>query len=146
MTDKFRFRLTHATARKMAKTAVMSAPDGWLVTLTAPKRSEDQSALMHGMADDLSKQLPYMGMTLTREQWKRFATAKLKKDTIVFDCDEHGQPDPKAGLLVLGATTRDSSAKEVGEIIDWFEWMGAQHNVVWTHETKKVAQLADARR
>ena len=101
---------------------------------------------MHSMADDLSAQVPYMGMKLTREQWKRFATAKLKKDTIIFDCDEFGQPNPQAGLIVLGAETRRARKSVLNAIIEWMYWMGAQHGVKWTHEAAKVAVLEEMRR
>jgi len=146
MSDKKLYRLTHKTARAMAVAHVEAAPDGYTVEIREPRRTDEQSRRMHAMADDLSKQVPYMGMTLTREQWKRFATAKLKKDTIVFDCDDKGQPNPRLGLLVLGAQTRDETIAGLKEIIDWMEWFGAQHGVIWSDEEAKVAQLESMRR
>lgn len=140
-------RLTSATARQFAASYIMdAAPDGCVVSFKEPTRSEEQSRLMHSMAYDLSKQVPWCGQTLSVEQWKRFATAKLKKDRIVFDCNDKGEPDANAGLIILGMSTRDKGAKEINEIIAWFEWMGAQHGVIWSHEEKKIAQLEEMRR
>lgn len=146
MSEKKLYRLTHKTARAMAVAHVEAAPDGYTVEIRPARRTDEQSRKMHAMAADLSKQVPYMGMTLSVEQWKRFATAKLKKDTIIFDCDDQGQPDAQRGLLVLGAHTRDESIAGLSDIIEWFYWMGAQHNVIWSDEEKKVAQLEEMRR
>ena len=133
--------------REFAASWCINADDGWTVQFRPRRRSDEQNAKMHAMAGDLSKQVPWCGQTLTVEQWKRFATAKLKKDKIIFDCDEFGQPSADAGLVVLGAFTRDMNPEEVGAIIEWFYWMGAQHGVVWgDDEANKIAVLEAMRR
>ena len=139
-------RLTSPASRQLAASFCMEAPNGYVVTFKEPTRSLEQNARMHGMASDLSKQVPWCGQTLSVEQWKRFATAKLKKDKIVFDCNDKGEPDANAGLIVLGASTSAMSVRDVSAIIEWFYWMGAQHNVAWTHEAKELASLSDLRR
>lgn len=139
-------RLTTPTARRLAASMCMEADEGCVVTFREPRRSDEQSRKMHAMAADLSKQLPWCGQRLSVEQWKRFATAKLKKDKIVFDCNDKGEPDAQAGLVVLGASTRDMSAKDVSAIIEWFFWMGAQHGVIWTDEERELRAYAEMRR
>lgn len=131
MVEKRTFALTTDMHRRFAASWCREAPDGWQVSFSPPTRTDEQSRKMHAMARDLSQQVPWCGQTLSVEQWKRFATAKLKKDKIVFDCNDKGEPDPNAGLIVLGASTKDKSAREIGEIIEWFYWMGSQHNVQW---------------
>lgn len=137
--------LRSQTARQLAASWCMQAPDGHVVSFREPKHSDAQRAKMNAMADDLSEQVQWCGLRLTKDEWKRFATAKLKKDKIVFDCNEFGQPDANAGLIVLGASTKETSGRVMGEIIDWFEWFGAQHGVVWGDEAKKVARLEQQR-
>jgi NinB protein len=139
MTEVRTFYLHHDTARQLAASWCLEAPKGWRVEFREPRRSDIQSDKMHAMAGDLSRQVPWCGQTLSVEQWKRFATAKLKKDKIIFDCNDKGEPDPQAGLVVLGASTRDKSVKEVSEIIEWFYWMGAQHGVQWGVKDNVVA-------
>jgi hypothetical protein len=146
VSEKRFYRLNSKTARAMAVAHVEAAPDGYTVEIKAPNRSDEHSRLMHSMAHDLSKQVPWCDQTLSVEQWKRFATAKLKKDKIVFDCNDKGEPDANAGLVILGMSTRDKGAKEINEIVAWFEWMGAMHDVRWSHEEAKVAQLEEMRR
>lgn len=140
------FRLTSATARQLAASFCLEGPAGWLVTFKEPTRSLEQNALMHSMANDLHEQVPWCGQTLSVDDWKRFGTAKLKKDRIVFDCDDKGLPSPQAGLVVLGKSTAKMTVKELSELIAWFDWMGAQHGVKWTHEKKKAAAYEEMKR
>ena len=140
------FRLTSPTSRQLAASFCLEGPQGLLVTFKEPTRSLEQNALLHSMASDLSEQVPWCGQKLSVDQWKRFATAKLKKDRIVFDCNDKGEPDANAGLIVLGASTAKMSVSEISNVIEWFGWMGAQHGVQWTHEARKVAVLEEMRR
>lgn len=140
------FRLSSPVARQLAASYCMEGPQGLLVTFKEPTRSLEQNALLHGMAKDLSEQVPWCGQKLSVDQWKRFATAKLKKDRIVFDCNDKGEPDANAGLIVLGASTAKMSVGEISNVIEWFGWMGAQHGVRWTHEARKIAELEGMQR
>lgn len=147
MTDEPRFcRLIGTTARTLAASLCAELPDGWTVTFNPPRRSDAQSALMHSMAGDLAKQVPWCGAMLSKDDWKRVATAMLKKDRFVRDVGQDGQPG--SGLIVIGAQTRSMSAKEMKLVTDWFEWFGALQEppVVWSHETAKVAQLEAMKR
>jgi hypothetical protein len=136
------------TLRQFAASYILdAAPTGASVEFWAEEiRTEEQSRKMHAMADDLSEQVPYMGMKLTREEWKRFATAKLKKDKIIFDCDDDGKPSANAGLIVLGAETRRARKSEMAAIIEWFYWMGAKHGVAWSDESAHPVSISDYRR
>lgn len=146
MTTPRFLRLMSKTSRQLAASLCMELPDGHTVTFAAPKHSDEQRRKMNAMADDLSRQVPWCGQRLSKDQWKRFATAKLKKDRIVFDCNDRGEPDPNAGLIVLGASTGSMGVSDMAQVITWFEWMGAQHGVVWGDEAKKVAALEEMRR
>lgn len=144
MTDESRFcRLIGKTARALAASLCAEVPDAWTVTFNPPRRSDEQSALMHSMAGDVAAQVLWCGAKLSKDDWKRVATAMLKKDRFVRDVGQDGQPGN--GLVVIGAQTRTMNAKQMGEIILWFEWFGAcqEPPVVWSHETAKIAQLAD---
>lgn len=145
MTDRALYRLNSPNARAMAVQHVRSAPDGYAVEIKAPTHSDEQRRKMHAMAGDLAKQLPWCGRKMSTDDWKRFCTAKLKKDQFVFDCDEFGQPDTSS-IVSLGCSTKDKGVKFLSEMIGWFEWMGAQHGVVWGDESKKIAVLEEMRR
>lgn len=146
MSDEARFcRLISKTARALAAALCAELPDGWTVSFNPPHHSDAQRALMHSMAGDLAKQVPWCGQKMSKDDWKRFCTAKLKKDRFVFDCDEFGKPDTRS-IVSLGCTTRDKDTKFLGAMITWFEWMGAQHGVTWTHEQKRIERLDAQRR
>lgn len=134
--------LANALRRQFAASLCMEAPADWLVRFRPPCRTDAHSRYMHGLARDLSKQVPWCGRHLTVEQWKRFATAKLKKDLIVFDCDEFGQPAEDGGMVVLGAHTRDMTTQEINELCGWFEWFGAMHDVQFSasRHTEEMAR------
>lgn len=137
--------LVSPTHRKFAASWCLEAPDGWTVTFRKMRRSDEQNRKMHAMARDLSKQVKWNGETLSTEQWKRFATAMLKKDKLIMACDEFGRPS-ETDVINLAAYTRDMSAATIGLIISWFEWFGAQHGVRWTHEARELASLEEMRR
>lgn len=139
-------KLRNRTAREIVASYVMdAAPEGCVVRFDEDSATDAQRRLMHGMAYDLSKQVMWCGRKMSVEEWKRFCTAKLKKDRFVFDCDEFGQPDPTS-IVSLGCSTKDKGREFIGLMIDWFKWFGAQHAVVWTHEERDLAQLAEMRR
>lgn len=145
MGDAVRLRITSRT-RERAASLLQGAEEGWTFELRPPRHSDQQRALMRSMAGDLAKQVQWCGQKMSNDDWVRFCTAKLRKDRIVFDCDDKGRPDPHAGLVVLGASTREASSKMLNEMIAWFEWFGAQHNVRWSHEAAELARLQEMKR
>lgn len=122
-------RLRTQTAREIAASYCLQAPDGTVVSFRAERRSDAANAKMHAMLSEIAKQVPWCGAMLSTEDWKRIATAMLKKDRFVRDVAEDGQPGN--GLIVVGARTREMSGSEVAAIIEWLEWFGAQHNVTF---------------
>lgn len=143
MTDRKLYRLTHKTARAMAVAHVEAVPDGYTVEIRPPRRSDAASEHMHAKLGDISKQVQWCGAWLSKDDWKRVATAMLKKDKFVRDVDADGQPGN--GLIVIGAQTRDMTNKEINLVIDWCDWFGAQHNVVWTVPARFRDQRESAR-
>lgn len=65
------FRLVHQTARNLAKQAIDAAPDGWIVKLSEPTRSLDQSARFHAICGDIAKSgIQWAGKPRSAAQWK----------------------------------------------------------------------------
>lgn len=144
VTDRKRYRLVNKTARAMALAHVEAAPEGYSVEIGPPRRKDEANRLMHAKLGDIAKQVPWCGAMLSTEDWKRIATAMLKKDKFVRDVDDKGQPG--SGLIVIGAQTRDMSDKEIGLVCDWCDWFGAQHGITWSDEAKKIAVLEGMKR
>jgi hypothetical protein len=64
------FILSHGEARRRASAAVMDAPEGYRVTVTAPNRTSEQNAKFHALCSDIAKRCQWLGKQRTPEQWK----------------------------------------------------------------------------
>ena len=71
MTDRRTIILAHDIARQRALAAIADAPEGWVLTLTPPKRSGDQNAKFHALCGDLARsQMTWAGKRRSTAQWK----------------------------------------------------------------------------
>lgn len=65
------FILVHTEARRRAKDAIESAPDGYAVTVRPPTRSFEQNAKFHAICSDIARSgFEWVGKRLTASQWK----------------------------------------------------------------------------
>lgn len=137
MSEAKKFRLVHATARQNAAHAVQSAPDGWVVTLSAPKKSRDQEAKYHAMFSDIAKHVQFMGQWISGDDWKR-----LLVDAFARDMQAAGTPLRQGGRVVpsldgtgvvqLGIQTRKFLKKEASDFIEFLYAWGADEGVHWS--------------
>lgn len=133
------YRLTSRTARQLAASFCLEAPDGMVVSFKEPSRSLEQNALMWGKLADVSAQVDWYGKKLTAEDWKTVFTASLRNTRVVPTIDGDG-------FVPLGMSTSKMSVKEMTALIDLIDAFGAQHGVTFADEEKKIAQLAEAQR
>lgn len=69
--SKQTYRLSHDTARLLAVRAVQTAPEGYVVTVSEPKRSLDQNAKFHAICSDIAKSGHlFAGKPRKAEEWK----------------------------------------------------------------------------
>ena len=69
------FVLSHQSARVNASSACMRAPDGYVVTISEPKRNLEQNACLHAAISEIAKKVPWAGRLRDVETWKRLLTA-----------------------------------------------------------------------
>jgi hypothetical protein len=79
---------------------------------------------MFAMLTDISHQICWHGMKLTKDDWKTMATAALKQQRVV--------PGIENGFVVLGTSTSKMTVAEMSELIEFLYAFGAEHGVVWT--------------
>jgi hypothetical protein len=115
------FILNHRQARDRAIEAVREAGDGYVVSISEPRRSLVQNALMWTLLAELSDQVDWHGQKLTPENWKDVCTAAIKRQEVV--------PGIEGGFVVLGTSTRRMTKVEMSELIDFIYYFGAQHGV-----------------
>jgi urease gamma subunit len=89
-------------------------------------RSLEQNKKMWSMLGDISKQVEWHGMKLTKENWKDMITAALKGQKVV--------PGLEGGFVVLGQSTSRMSIKEMIDVIEFAYAFGADpdHPVQWS--------------
>lgn len=118
-------RLTLYTREDRAKAveAVSHAGKGFVIEIKPPTRSSEQSNLMWSKLDDISTQVEWYGERLTSEEWKCVISAGLKKQKVV--------PGIDGGFVAIGARTSHMTIEEMGELIDFMDFFGAQKGVVW---------------
>jgi len=89
------FVLAHQVARANACAACMQAPDGYVVTISEPKRNLDQNAYLHAAISEVANKVPWAGRLRDVETWKRLLTAawlRARGESIEFlpALDGHG--------------------------------------------------------
>lgn len=95
---------------------------GTTVEFRAPRRSNDQNALMWSLLSQISKGVDWYGQKLTSEDWKDVLTASLRRARVV--------PGIDAGSFVpLGMRTSQMTKAELAELIELIYCFGAEHNV-----------------
>lgn len=131
--------LTTRTARQLAASFCLEAPDGYVVSFKEPTRSLEQNARLWSLLNDVSRQVVWYGKKLTPDDWKTVMTASLRQTRVVPTIDGDG-------FVPLGMSTSKMSVKEMTALIDLIEAFGAQHNVTWTHEAREIAVLEKMQR
>ena len=120
------FRLVHATARQLAASWCMEAPDGWVVTFRPPTRSLEQNAKLHAMLSEVADQVVWYGQKLVADDWKRIFAAALTKVRVVPGIDP-------GSFVPVGLRTSDMTIGEMNDMIELIYAFGAEHGVTF-HE------------
>lgn len=116
--------ILHSSAhRNKAIDAVREAGDDYVVTISEPRRSLVQNALMWVLLQELADQVEWHGQKLTAENWKDMCTAALKQQEVV--------PGIEKGFVVLGTSTRRMTKQEMSDLIEFIYAFGAAHGVVF---------------
>jgi hypothetical protein len=105
--------------------AVRKAPDGWVLTLSEPRRSLEQNALLHSILSDISARRTWAGRKWDKDTWKRLLTAawlraEHRAVTVLPALDWHGvdvvyEPTHKMSKADLASLIEYISAWDVTE-------------------------------
>ena len=124
MSNKLYFKFSHQEARRRAAEACMTAPDGYVCTISEDKRTLMQNAKLWPMLYDVSSQVDWYGEKLTAEEWKDVFTAALKKQKVV--------PGIDGGFVVCGQSTSKMGKKEFADLIEIIYAFGSDKGVKWS--------------
>ena len=84
-------------------------------------RSLEQNRMMWANLEDISQQVVWYGVKLTKDEWKDVLTAALKKQKVV--------PGIEGGFVVIGARTSKMTVPEMTELIELSTAFGTQQGV-----------------
>ena len=124
------FTLISPRVRQNALEAVRSAPDGWLVTVRAAKRSDAQNRLLWQALTDVAEQVEWYGQYLPNTDWKDIFTASLRKSKVVPGIDS-------GTFVVTGLHTSAMTKGELSTLMDLIFAFGAEKGVVFTDEARE---------
>jgi hypothetical protein len=127
-----RFVLVHPEARQRAAKECLSAPEGFVVTVSEPKRNLDQNARMWAMLGDIAHQVEWYGKRLTSDDWKNVFTASLRKLQVVPNLDG-------SGFVALGMSTSRMTKAEMSDLIELMTAFGAERGVLWSESEMATA-------
>ena len=133
MSDKKIFRFVHNEARRRAAEYCMIAPEGSIAEFKDATRTLDQNAKMWPMLEDISKQVEWYKNWLTRDEWKDFFSAIILKQKVVPNMDS-------TGFIAVGGRTSKMGKRMFSEMIELMYAFGADHDVVWSENSKSTYQ------
>lgn len=141
--------LVHSTARNRAMHGVAHAPDGYMVTISEPKRKDVQNDKFHAMCSDFAKQATYIGRKWDTESWKRILV-----DQFAEEMRQAGTPIHQEGEVIpsmdgrrvvqLGIQTRTFYVKEASAFIEYLYAVGAELGVVWSGQQEREVEPCTA--
>lgn len=95
-------------------------------------RSVEQNKRLHAMLGDVSHQVEHVGKKWDVLIWKRLLTAAWLRESgdqpqLIPAVDGHG-------FDVIYERTSQLTVKQCGELMEWIEAFGAEHQVRWTQK------------
>lgn len=116
------FHLVHDEARRRAIAAIGSAPQGHVVTLKEPNRSNEQNALLWAMLHEVSEQVDWHGRKLSPEDWKHVFSSSLRRLDVVPNLEG-------TGFVALGLSTSRMSKREFSDLIELIAAFAAERGI-----------------
>ena len=123
------FTLISPRVRENALAEVRNAPDGYIVTVKAAKRSDAQNRLLWQALTDVAEQVEWYGQYLPNTDWKDIFTASLRKSKVVPGIDS-------GTFVVTGLHTSAMTKGELSTLMDLIFSFGAEKGVVFTDEER----------
>ena len=122
-------------SRGRAKGLIDRAPDGFVVTIAEPKRTDAQNNLFWGMLSDISVAKPG-GAFYTPDEWKPRIMQACGWECQFLPGILDGHPFP------VGFRSSQLSKVQMGALIDWMQAWGDEQGVVWSHEQQQTGEAA----
>jgi hypothetical protein len=116
--------LRNSVSRFRAKELVDRAPEGHVLTIKPPTRTNEQNALMWSLLSELSRAKPE-GRCLAPDVWKA-VMMQACGHAVQFELGIDGHPFP------LGFRSSRLSKEQMSELIEFIREYGARCGVEWS--------------
>ncbi len=117
--------ITGEVARKAICRHVLTADEGYIVTIAEPSRNLEQNAKMWAMLADLESQADWHGIRLNAEEWKDLLSAGLVQSRVVPNLEGNG-------FVILGQRTSKLTKSQFAALIELLYAFGTERGVVWS--------------
>lgn len=88
-------------------------------------RTLEQNDKLQAVCGDIARQVVWHGQKLSRDDWRHVLVASYRKG-------QRAVPGIDGGFVVLGASSKDLSVAECGDVIELAHAFGAEHGVIWS--------------
>ncbi len=119
----YRFTLSNSYWRDKASELIARAPEGYRVTIDAPKRTNDQNEMMWALLADIATQCNWHGRKLASDDWKLIFLSGLRHELRVVP-NYAGD-----GFIPLGFSSSRLSKEDFSNLIELILAYGAKHGV-----------------
>lgn len=100
--------------RALAHEGVIKAPDGWVLELRAPRRTDEQNDALHGLIEQILEQRPvHRGMAMTKDTYKVMFLHALGGEVRMLPTIEGD------GFFPWGQHTSRLTVAEFTDLIEW---------------------------
>ena len=119
--------ITGEVARKAICRHVLTADEGYIVTIAEPSRNLEQNAKMWAMLADISEQTDWHGNKLNPEEWKDLLSAGLVQSKVVPNITGNG-------FVILGQRTSKLSKSQFAALIELITAFAVDRGVIFGDE------------
>ena len=119
--------ITGEVARKAICRHVLTADEGYIVTIAEPSRNLEQNAKMWAMLADVSEQTDWHGNKLNPEEWKDLLSAGLVQSKVVPNMTGNG-------FVILGQRTSKLSKSQFAALIELITAFAVERGVIFGDE------------
>jgi hypothetical protein len=97
--------------RRHAIQAIATAPDGYEIIVSEPKRSSKLNAIMWVVLQQMHEKCAWHGLVLSADEWKHLASSGVRGLKVVPNIEG-------TGFVGLGKSTSSMSGRMIRQIID----------------------------
>lgn len=122
-----RFIVINEHVRGNALTAVRCLPEGWSVSISEPKRSNDQNAKFHAMLTDLSRSpVKWAGKNRSVDEWKALI---ISGHSIASDNRGEVIPGLEGEFVAIRESSANMSVRRAASLIEYLYAFCVSHDV-----------------